>query len=127
MPGQWEGGICDSIGTGLLVLPSTGLTGEHNSHFQKRAVTTKSSEILTFNKDINLGLEIVIWWGVIADAGEVTGVVSYGLPDDEQAAALPRGVVTSTYVHTGVLLLVLAQGPAYGMCSPVNTTHQNER
>lgn len=109
----------------MLVLPGTRLIVERNLRFQKRAVTTKSSKILTFNKDINLGLEIVIRWGVIANADEVTGVISYGLPDDEQAAALPRGVVTSTYVHAGVLLLVLAQGPAYRICSPVNTTHQN--
>lgn len=122
--GQGGGGICESIWIGLLVLPSTDPTVEHSLYYQK-AVTKNQSEILTFNKHINLGHEILFRWGVIMNAGEVTGVISYDFPDDKHAAALPCVIATITYVHPGVFLLVPPQKPAYRRCSPVNTTHQN--
>lgn len=81
--------------------------------------------MLTFNKHVDLGHEILVRWGVIVNAGEVTGVVSYDLPDDEHAAALPCVIAAVTYVHPGVFLLVPPQKPAYRRCSPVNTTHQD--
>lgn len=124
--GWWRGGICESVWIGLLVLPSTDPTVEHSLYYQK-AVTKNQSEILTFNKHINLGREILIWWGAIMNAGEVTGVISYDFPDDEHAAALPCVIATITYVHSGVFLLVPPQKPAYRRCSPVNTTHKNQR
>lgn len=123
--GQWGAGICESIWTGLCVVPSTDPTAEHNLQHQKDTATTWS-EILTSNKHIDLGREILIRWGVIVNAGEVTGVVSCDFPDDEHAAALPCAIAAIADVHPGVFLLALPQTPAYRRCSPANTTPQNE-
>lgn len=95
-------------------------SAEHSSGHQE-GIKPKESQVLTSNKDVNLGHEVLVGWGVVMDAGEVTGVIGRHFPDDERAAALPRAISAAAEVHPGVFPLVLPQKPAHRRCSPVNT------
>lgn len=90
----------------------------------QKGIKPKPKEVLTFNKHINPGHELLAGWGVVMNAGEVPGVAGRGVPEEQRAAALPAAVAAAADVHAGVCPLCLPQQPAHRPCSPANSTAQ---